>query len=183
MPARKRSAFRPISVIYQTPRLLPAARAEFLAVWWRMWRVTLIAGPVLALGAWWLLQRHAPDFATAGLAAKLLLAALCVPLMLSFHGLLLWHPRWSRDMVARWSIHARALQFAERGFVRWSDIRALEIEVPADEFAETELILHLDLTIAGRPQRVSLRCLRAEVDPALLADIRTAIAAGAWSEH
>lgn len=182
MPKRARSVFRPIAVIYQTPRLLPVARAEFLVVWRRMWRVTLIAGPILALGAWWLLHRHAPDFATAGMAAKLLLATLCVPLICGIQGLLLWHPRWSRQMVARWTIHSRALQFAERGFVPWSDVRALEIEVPADEFAETEFLLHLDCVFQSKPRRLSLRCLGAEVDPSLLAEIRAAIAVGEWPE-
>lgn len=183
MPKHARSVFRPIAVIYQTPRVVPVARAEFLAVWWRMWRVTLIAGPILALGAWWLLHRHAPAFATAGMAVKLLLTALCVPLICGIQGLLLWHPRWSRQMVARWTIHARVLQFAERGFVRWSDIRALDIEVPADESAETELILHLDCVFQSESRRFSLRCLRAEVDPSLLANIRAAIVDGYWCEQ
>lgn len=180
MTKRIRFALRPLAVIYQTPRLLPVVLAEFLMVWGRMWRVTLISGPLLAFAAWWLIHRHAPDFATTGMAIKLMVAALCVPLMFSVYALFLWHPRWGREIAPRWQIMPGVLQFAERDFVRWSDIRSLEIDIPADEFAETELILHLDCTVANRSKRVSLRCLRAEIDPNMLASIRNAIAAGAW---
>ena len=85
--------------------------------------------------------------------------------------------------IARWTIHRRVLQFAERGFVRWSDIHALEVDVPADEFAETELILHLDCVLQSQTRRFSLRCLRAELGDGLLADIRAAIATGTWREE
>lgn len=171
-----------IATIHQTPRLLPAARAEALRVWKRMARVSLVFGPPLAVGAWFWLRHLSESSATSGLLLKLLAASLCMPLIMSPHVLVLWHPRWARDVVAFWKVFPRFIQFATGGAVRWEDIRALEIEAPADEFATEELILHLDCVLRHQPRRFSLRCLRAEVDPALLADIRAAIAAGKWRE-
>lgn len=177
-----RIEFKPVASIRASPRLLPEFRRQTWNECRPFFRVSLLFGPPLALLAWLVVRHLEPDAADATLLITLLAASLAFLIGAAPLFLLLQHPRWGCLLLPKLKIWHGGLMVSNDVMVPWKQLRSLRIEPGEGEFAETELALHVERFLQGRPQMLSLVCLRSDVDPALLARLSTAIENQKWPD-
>lgn len=173
--------FSAIAVLRSSPRLLPEARRETGKQMWRIMRVTLLCGPLLAVLAWWWLRDLSPDHAPLSLLLCLLGASLCVPVLMGACCYIpLFFPRIGRFLLPEWKIWPKGLMIAPSLLAPWRDLSDFRVEPTPASLPQSEIVIHLTHSARGRTTPLSLTCVTSEIPYQLIEKLARAIDEKQW---